>query len=402
MEELPYELWLHIFLAILGYEENSSKYIVNFALVCKKFRDITKEKMVRDHLLKWTISEDIKKMLYFDVYKINPLKTLTIYKKRYEQHKYVPLHEFDMNTATIIVNNYESVGSQMKDICHLRNINYMAISFSNIRFIPKEISLIKLVDLHLTHDKIENINHLGLCSTLQNIDLKFNNIRYISKNLGALTNLIILDLSYNSITHLPKLDTLYNLKFLVLTSNKLSTFPLSNLNALEILEISLNRFSNLSDIIENAPNLRRLTASQNIITDIPQKISTLKKLTHLGLNHNKLVRLPDSIIYTKKLYKLSLIGNRITCLPKNIGEMKKLERLLLDHNQLEKIPDDIWNAPKLREVSLEYNSIKELPPYSNGNLETLCIKGNPVEGFIQPQLRKFLKFKFMPSRLSFY
>ena len=68
-------------------------------------------------------------------------------------------------------------------------------------------------------EKIENLEH---CTELYELELYDNRISVI-ENLSTLTNLVILDLSFNAIREVTpgSLDRLVNLKKLYLSANKI-------------------------------------------------------------------------------------------------------------------------------------------------------------------------------------
>lgn len=114
---------------------------------------------------------------------------------------------------------------------------------------------------------------------------------------------------------------------LLLQNNLLTAFEkggkLSELEALEVLDISHNKFHQLPDFMNRLKRLKVLKVSHNKLKTLPSSLSELSKLQELYLSSNRFSKVPLSICALPKLQVLSLSGNNISVLPKEFCELQK-------------------------------------------------------------------------------
>jgi hypothetical protein len=116
-----------------------------------------------------------------------------------------------------------------------------------------------------------------------------NSLVQLPKQLGNLSHLGELDISFNQIVALPReLCALTALTMLYAQSNALSTFPRE---------------------MCRCTNLVHLYLSNNQLTDMPRKVGRLSALEKLLLSDNRLVSLPSSLLKLRKLMRVELHGN---------------------------------------------------------------------------------------------
>lgn len=167
---------------------------------------------------------------------------------------------------------------------------------------------------------------------------KKNGIPVYTKLEDALENpdaVEVLNLSKQKLTDLSvNILKLRNLKELYLFRNELDQFPagIAELKKLEVLNMSLNR-----------------------IKEVPPEIKNLTNLESLYLNNNHLVQLPPEIGKLSSLKRLDLIGNELAALPEAIGNLKNLEILMLHSNKLVSLPPSVKKLKKLRVIDLREN-----------------------------------------------
>ena len=146
----------------------------------------------------------------------------------------------------------------------------------------------------------------------------------IAPELGRLSNLTLLDLSYNQLngTIPAELGDLPNLRFLYLNGNRLTgSIPaeLGNVSNLEILYLWSNLLTGMiPPQLSRAGNLRELSISDNRLAGaIPADLGSLKDLTSLALARNGLSgSVPAELTKLGNLQTLKLSGNQlIGCLP---------------------------------------------------------------------------------------
>ena len=156
-------------------------------------------------------------------------------------------------------------------------------------------------------------------------------------------NLIVLDLSRNNLTSLPKeIGNLTNLVYLHLRENDLTSLP--------------NEIGNLK-------NLEGLYLRENNLTSLPSSIGNLTNLAYLDLHYNNLKSFPSSIVNLKNLEELNLKGNKLTSIPKEIGNLKNLKDLNLRVNYLDSLPSSIRKLKNLEYLRLRSNvlTIEDVP-----------------------------------------
>jgi len=123
----------------------------------------------------------------------------------------------------------------------------------------------------------------------------------IPRNKEKLLNLTKLDLCYNSLTELAK--------------------EITNLSNLTSLDLGSNQLTELPKEIGNLTNLTMLDLDSNQLTELPKEITNLSNLTMLDLTNNRLTELPKEIGNLFYLSSLYLGGNQLTELPKEITNL---------------------------------------------------------------------------------
>lgn len=259
---------------------------------------------------------------------------------------------------------------------------------------------------------------------VSSIFLASNNLTgSIPQQIGDLTNLKFLDLSYNQITgSIPsEIGNLTNLIRLILYNNQLTGIipvEICNLTKLTNLELYNNQLSgpipqrigNMTNLvmlilfhnqltgsipaeIGNLANLERLYLQNNLLTgSIPSQIGNLTKLDELFLSNNQLNgTIPIQIGNLVNLIGLILSDNQLTgTIPLQIGELLKLGALVLDNNQLSgTIPTQIGNLTQLGALSLMNNQFTGSIPSEILNLTqlgTLALSQNHLTGPIPSQI----------------
>ena len=105
---------------------------------------------------------------------------------------------------------------------------------------------------------------------------------------------------------------------------------------------------------------RRLEAPNNLLTEIPNKISVMSRLQVLDLRHNYISKVPNSVCKFKELTYLNLSENRIKALPKSLNK-PPLIKLEAQSNRIKKIPNGLGNSKTLEFVDLSNNLIRKVP-----------------------------------------
>ena len=204
------------------------------------------------------------------------------------------------------------------------------------------------------------------------LNLDYNELTELPKEIGNLTQLTHLDLSINKLTKLPKeIGNLTQLIELYLTNNKLTKLPKE---------------------IGNLTQLTYLDLSDNELTELPKEIGNLLQLIALYLHNNNLTELPKEIGNLTQLTRLDLSYNKLTKLPKEIGNLIQLTNLYLSDNELTELPKEIGNLTQLTELYLSYNNLTELPLeiINLTRLKYFIYHNNPIENLLNPIISRFI------------
>ncbi|XP_051140097.1 receptor-like protein EIX2 [Andrographis paniculata] len=268
-------------------------------------------------------------------------------------------------------------------------------------------------------------NFIASMKMLQNLTLsRCGLFGTVPPNLGNLTNLVQLDLSYNSliVDSLDWLSELPSLSYLDLSGNNVSdanwpqrTLMLPSLKQLRLSNCqlsdddraySLKEFSSTSlstvdlsynfltlatlNWLSNIPSLVSIDVSRNQLDGVVPAdfITNLTSLAKLDLSYNKLKAVVFGINpTTSNLVALDLSRNEIQQpLPELVDNLpcKTLEYLLLDFNQLSGSVPDFGSCLRIRELKLGNNKLERLPTSFARLLQLgrLDISNNSLEGNI--------------------
>ncbi len=214
---------------------------------------------------------------------------------------------------------------------------------------------------------------LGNLSGLYVLDLSYNNITgSMPPTLGNLTNLNRLRIfsSHLGGTIPPELGNLSNLQLLQLSENELSgPLPptLGNLSLLEDMAIELCFLSGeIPPELGNLHNLRQLSLYRNQLQGaIPATFGNLTNLEYLSLGTNHLSGpiSPELGKLTQVQY-LDLSSNHLSgSIPSELGNMSSLLGLELSDNQLSgEVPAELMQPPYLSWVGVDYNMVTPTDP----------------------------------------
>ena len=242
-----------------------------------------------------------------------------------------------------------------------------------------------LRDLSATEGVMQSVN-LAPHSRVQDLSLNYNSIKEIRK-LSTLTALVNLLLKGNSLTDVPEISHLSELRFIDLARNQITTvsaLDFNNSTKLESIDLSYNkitlvrgefRLSNLISIVLTENLIKRLdmalfSASQNIeiiffsANKLTENTETLwaPALKQLGLQDNGISRVPsERIRFLLKLQVLLLQNNRISYIF-SFPSLPRLTVLRLDNNPISYIANDSFlSIPKIEYLSLSNTGLVSLP-----------------------------------------
>ncbi|CAN4102189.1 unnamed protein product [Withania somnifera] len=160
----------------------------------------------------------------------------------------------------------------------------------------------------------------------------------------------VLDLSHNSIEHLPAaINSLSFLQKLILNGNEimdnsLSWEELASLKSLMIISLNQNHIATLPPEVGTLTSLRQLHIAHNELTGLPSEIGLLTGLEVLKVNNNRIHSIPETIGGCASLIEVDLSSNLLVELPETIGKLKDLKALYLRNNGLKSLPSSIFEG----------------------------------------------------------
>jgi internalin A len=197
-----------------------------------------------------------------------------------------------------------------------------------------------------------------------------------------------LEVTTGALTKVPAIKRMKDLKYLDLSGNSLTTFPLNQLKAsknlrevllkenplgaldemrfdkweaVEILKMNKCEISDIDPSFYRVPNLKELQLQENPLNVLPEGISQMQSLEKLSFYKCQLDRLPDDFFNIPKLVIADLYYNELKSLPKSLGNAENIEVLFLSHNQLIEVPEEIGELSTLTQLYLHNNKISYLP-----------------------------------------
>ncbi|PKA66970.1 putative leucine-rich repeat receptor-like protein kinase [Apostasia shenzhenica] len=209
---------------------------------------------------------------------------------------------------------------------------------------------------------------------------------YLASDIGQLTELRSLDLSYNNELGGPLTPNIGNLKklttLILLGCSFSGTIPseLGNLQQLSFLALNSNKFSGeIPASLGGLSNLYWLDVADNqlsgtlpISTDKTPGLDKLLHTKHFHFNKNKLSgNIPEELFSSNmSLIHLLFDGNQFTGeIPASVGLVETLEVMRLDRNILNgAVPSDINNLVQITELNLANNKLTGPLPNLSGML----------------------------------
>lgn len=205
------------------------------------------------------------------------------------------------------------------------------------------------------------------------LNLHGKELTELPSEIGLLTNLVELTLSYNDLISLPpEIGKLTNLIKLDLYNNQLRELPseIRQLTNLRILELRNNKLAALPPEIGQLKNLIELYIGYNSLTELPPEIGQLAKLKILSCGRGFRIKMNPISEEDEDDYYYHHEANKLTILPPQIGQLSNLEKLDLSKNNLKILPQQIDKLTNLKELELEENPLP-IPP------EILAKTGEP-------------------------
>ncbi|CAJ0915080.1 unnamed protein product [Ranitomeya imitator] len=276
------------------------------------------------------------------------------------------------------------------DIFQLDDLSVLDLSYNQLTECPRELENAKnMLVLNLSHNSIDNIpNQLFINLTdILYLDLSDNKLDSLPPQMRRLVHLQTLILNNNPLMHaqlrqLPAMVALQTLhvKNTQRTQSNLPT-SLEGLLNLADVDLSMNDLTRVPECLYTLANLKRLNLSSNQISELSLCIDQWTQLETLNLSRNQLTSLPSAICKLSKLKKLYLNSNKLDFdgIPSGIGKLGNLEEFMASNNNLELVPESLCRSGKLRKLVLNKNRLVTLPEAIHflPDLEVLDVRENP-------------------------
>ncbi|KAJ8583132.1 L domain-like protein, partial [Rhizopogon salebrosus TDB-379] len=247
------------------------------------------------------------------------------------------------------------------------------------------------------------VDFIQSCVTLLDLSLSSMAMKKVPQSVCRIVDLddampciVELDMSFNTITELPKeIGRLTALEHHIFVGNQVTKLPeeCRNLANLQLYDCRRNNISDIS-VAYTLPKLEKLYADHNFLMsglDISHNditflefaptasprvshsltvldvsyaklssldtldFSQLPSLRTLVLDHNELRTLPDSLGELSHLRYLSCYDNKLVSLPATIGLLQRLETLDAHNNSLTELPVSLWNCASLMYINVTSN-----------------------------------------------
>ncbi|CAB1447708.1 unnamed protein product [Pleuronectes platessa] len=276
------------------------------------------------------------------------------------------------------------------DIFQLDDLSVLDLSFNQLTEIPRDLENSRnMLVLNLSHNGIDSIpNQLFINLTdLLYLDLSDNKLDSLPPQMRRLVHLQTLVLNNNPLMHaqLRQLPAMVALQTLHLrnTQRTQSNMPtsLEGLTQLADVDLSCNDLSRVPECLYTLGSLKRLNLSSNQISELSLCIDQWTQLETLNLSRNQLSSLPSAICKLSKLKKLYVNSNKLDFdgVPPGVGKLSSLVEFMAANNNLELIPEGLCRCGKLKKLVLNKNRLVTLPEAIHflTDLEVLDVRENP-------------------------
>ncbi|KAL6061609.1 ADP-ribosylglycohydrolase [Balamuthia mandrillaris] len=265
------------------------------------------------------------------------------------------------------------------------SLTRLDLSYNRLSYLPKQIaSLERLTELDVSSNHLgrwiegEWAPSLGKLTQLRRLNAAHNGIQYLPADLPLLQHLVYLDVHNNPLREICKeLGSATQLTYLDISECEAPALPpeLGQLLQLTTLLASHNRFSVIPSTFRDLQSLTKVDLSDNR--------SKAANVTHLDISCNWLENLPQEISKLSGLTYLNVSQSQMSSFPSDIicslSALRHLHANALTTDALE-LPETLTSLASLQTLHLRFNKIHNVPEVlaSMTSLTDLDLSGNPI------------------------
>lgn len=290
-----------------------------------------------------------------------------------------------------------------------RELRVIHLAYNGLRDLPQKVFtkleqllVLNLANNRLGSDSVDETTFNGLIRLIV-LDLSYNLLTHIDARMFKdLFFLQILDLRNNSIDRIESnaFLPLYNLHTLQLSDNRLHTVGAQLFNGLFVLNrltLSGNSITNIDSVaFRNCSDLKELDLSGNELAAVPDALRDLAFLKTLDLGENRISEFHNgSFRNLHQLTGLRLIGNDIGNLTRGmLWDLPNLQILNLAHNKVQHVEQHAFERnTRLEAIRLDGNFLSNINGVFNKITSLLLL--NLSENHIQ-----WFDYAFIPNSLK--
>uniref|UniRef100_A0A4W6CA62 Protein flightless-1 homolog n=1 Tax=Lates calcarifer TaxID=8187 RepID=A0A4W6CA62_LATCA len=353
---------------------------------------------------------------------------------------YFPEHVKCMSSLRWLKLNRTGLCYLPEELASLQKLEHLSVSHNSLTTLHGELS--SLPNLRAVVARANNLKNSGVpddifqLDDLSVLDLSYNQLTEIPRDLENSRNMLVLNLSHNSIDAIPNQRLVHLLKgcsnwvYMIVCPSRqlpamvaLQTLHLRNTqrtqsnmptsleglthlagnahseniftyilyfflsflapftNASLYVDLSCNDLTRVPECLYSLGSLKRLNLSSNQISELSLCIDQWTQLETLNLSRNQLTSLPSAICKLSKLKKLYVNSNKLDFdgVPPGVGKLSSLTEFMAANNNLELIPEGLCRCGKLKKLVLNKNRLVTLPEAIHflTELEILDVRENP-------------------------
>lgn len=206
-------------------------------------------------------------------------------------------------------------------------------------------------------------SQIGNLQSLMELDINSaEGYMTLPSDIGKLTNLTTLLVKETELEKIPpEIADLKALQHLYIIRNEeLSILPVSVAKLTQLTEVNLtgNPRLRVPDSLVSHKNLESITIREEFITKIPSQVYNLPKLVAIDYSDNAISTISAKLSSMTSLQKIFFRNNRLVDFPR-VDALIRLQELSLEKNQLTKLPKGVERLTQLKALRLANNAIDD-------------------------------------------